>query len=358
ELTHYPLKLSEPDSVSGVEVEIEESKDTTKVSVRTQKESTSDSEASNSDGRVHIIENPSPELWLVALRLEWSAAENRIWALSVETSDDLQNWRMHKARVFIAKMSHQGSRLERKSITLLPTRARYLRLSWLDEAIGGTITSIAGEYTSTKPLRKNWTQIPKPTFDAAAKEVLFSTQGPFPVRDIEFIFRKDGILLDGQLFSRQTNDAEWRRITHIQQYRLAATDSQIIATPLQIATSRDREWKIALTQPAHLADDEVPDIKIGWSPVVIDFVAQGQGPYILAYGNPQAKPVSGDLSALRGDITPEDVEIISVSELGGEQILEEKTSETQWKKILLWLVLVASVVFMGRMAFVLYREIA
>ena len=106
ELTHYPLNQTDQDPAPGVKVEVEAKKDTTKVLVKTEEPS-----ALEQDGRVYIIENAFLAEWLVSLRLEWSAAENRFWALSVESSDDLQNWRMHKARVFIAKMSHQGSRL-------------------------------------------------------------------------------------------------------------------------------------------------------------------------------------------------------------------------------------------------------
>ena len=79
---------------------------------------------------------------LLQLRFELDENAEGLFPLSVEASDDLRQWRSISGDEQIAVLKRQGAKIEKLNVDLYGSRAKFLRLSWLDVAPAITIKSI------------------------------------------------------------------------------------------------------------------------------------------------------------------------------------------------------------------------
>jgi hypothetical protein len=70
---------------------------------------------------------------LLSLDLKLDARAQGLFSLSLETSDDLQQWQMALPHASVAQWKHQGQALQQTEVELGGLRARYLRLRWLGD---------------------------------------------------------------------------------------------------------------------------------------------------------------------------------------------------------------------------------
>jgi len=123
---------------------------------------------------------------------------------------------------------------------------------------------------------------------------------------------------------------------------------------------KDSQWRIVLKQPLTLLQEQVPIINIAWHPVVLTFLAQGNGPYRLLFGNLNIKPLR---SSLITTLTASQTETVM---LGTVNVVKKPMSTNEpgtlaswfkqmnWQKLLLWLLLCSFVLLMATMAYKLY----
>ena len=145
------------------------------------------------------------------------------------------------------------------------------------------------------------------------------------------------------------------------QYRLLTESGEINSQPLMLpGTIKDSQWRILFKQPLTLLPEQVPRIKIAWYPVVLTFLAQGNGPYRLLFGNPNIKPLR---SGLIKTLTASQTETVMLAAINAVEkpvsTVEPVTllnwfKQMNWQKNLLWLLLCSFVLLMATMAYKLY----
>ena len=344
-----------------------------------------------------IIKNSHNDKSLHKLKLHWAVPDNAFsLKLKLEQSDDLENWQTVQQQTTLYDLKHGATVLIKDTIFLpYQSKARYFRLSFKDHYYFlHSVDNITAFYRyQSQPESENWQTLVLTQGDNP-REWLFDTESVAPVSKIAFDIPQTGLFYQGSLFSKQLHppirqairtktqlktevkkilrhpDTErikphnfWRYHQGFTQYRLLTESGEINSFPLSISAIKDNEWRIVLTQPLSLLPEQVPKIRMTWYPVVIKFLAQGNEPYKLLFGNANVKPLKVGLPSIFAlkDTVPETVNITSVNPI--EKIsVEISTTETvthwfremDWQKGILWLLLCFGVLLMGIMTYKLY----
>ncbi|MGD8558005.1 MAG: DUF3999 family protein, partial [Chromatiales bacterium] len=243
----------------------------------------------------YILKNENTDDKLTRLTINWSQQQtSMIGAMKVETSSDMTNWSPLVSRAVLSRLTHEGNTLQQDEIKLGTTQAKYLRLSWIGGNPGITINEILGEY-STIPDgdAQQWIELaPITPLEDEEDAYLFNTGGPMPVRQLAFAIPHDGLYYRGKLYSRTTEEQEWRYRVPINQYRLQREGLTTEGSPIDLPDVADRYWKIVLEQPLNLQSQDYPLIRVRLQPQRLVFLAQGEEPFTLAIGSRQVEPQS------------------------------------------------------------------
>ena len=344
-----------------------------------------------------IIKNPYTDKNLYKLKLHWVKINTAFnLKLKLEQSDDLEHWRTIKRNATLYDLKHFSTALVKDTISLsLKSKAKYLRLSFKNNHhFLHSITAIKGFYHhQSQPIHENWKTLAlKP--GELAHEWLFDTESVAPIAKIAFDIPQAGLFYQGSLFSRSKYSSveyrsrhksqlkqEIKKILHhpvkkrtekaydfwryrqgFTQYRLVTESGEINSLEFSVAAIKDNQWRILLKQPLTLLLEQVPKIEIAWYPVMVTFLAQGDAPYRILFGNETMKPlVNSQLPELL------DNDVIEVVTVGKVSVIERVMSidsssqrfsnwfgRLNWKTGLLWLLLCFGVLLMAVMAYKLY----
>jgi hypothetical protein len=312
----------------------------------------------------YILKNENTDDKLTRLTINWSQQQtSMIGAMKVETGNDMTSWSPLVSRAVLSRLTHEGNTLQQDEIKLGPTQAKYLRLSWIGGNPGITINEILGEY-STIPDgdAQQWIELaPITPLEDEEDAYQFDTGGPMPIRQLAFAMPHDGLYYRGKLYSRTTEEQEWRYRVPINQYRLQHEGLTTEGSPIDLPDVADRYWKIVLEQPLNLQSQDYPLIRVRLQPQRLVFLAQGEEPFTLAIGSRQVEPQFFNLPdhKLPQEFSAETSSLIILGEevmLGGEEQLLPPKKKADLKTWLLWSVLVLGVFVMGWMARGLLRE--
>jgi hypothetical protein len=159
-----------------------------------------------------------------------------------------------------------------------------------------------------------------------------------------------------EIFSRARTTDPWRPVAQGEFYRVRSGTSDQINEPIRIPTNSDRFWLIRQIQPT----GAIGDVKLqaAWDAVNIVFLAQGAGPFVLAYGNTLANPSSVALAPLIKGVTVVAADTGPPYVLGGSERLRPPPPTVPWRMAALWTVLGLGVLLLAWMAYRLSRELA
>ncbi len=330
----------------------------------------------NTDGSVRRVEArlgrsgspPQPGGWLVdaskldvavqALRLDWQAGPSLQLRVQVDVSDDLQSWQRVNDAVPLVDLTQDENRLQQRRI-FIGGEAKYIRIL---PVAGGTLpalTAVQAEPMSTlQAVDWQWRGLQGTT--AAPGEFEYVLDGRFPVAQVD-IATADNSVVQWTLLSRDDAGQPWQvRAGPWVAYQLqdSAQRRQSHAQSLPVPT-RDRYWKLTASQgqPA-----QAPTLKLGYQPETLVFLRQGEPPFTVAAGSVRAArtdaPVGTVLAQLRAQ-QGEQWQPALASVQGPAQTLSGDAAvqpERDWKRWLLWGLLVLGVLIVGGFAVTLLRQ--
>lgn len=314
----------------------------------------------------YLLDLSALERPVAALRLAVAAGSGEEKGLNarltVSASDDLGDWRTLRRGAPLVRLDYQGHRLERTSVDLPASEARYLRVSWPQAARDHRLTGVEVllRESAEAPLQ-HWLT-PSATLGEDDATYLYDTGGRFPVRRVDVRPDYDNAVLDVHVDSRADPAAEWQRRFGGEIYRIQLSGTTLETGPQRLAPTSDRYWRLRLTTPG--AGGPAPALRLGWRPERLYFVAQGPAPYTLAFGSaaqsdgPRLNTLStGLLDAAR---ETDDIGAARAGErlaLGGPERLQPARAPLPWTRILLWGLLLAAVAVLAFMAWRLYRQL-
>ena len=311
----------------------------------------------------------APHAWLIdasglhgpmrALRLEWDRPTAPVQAeLRVEASDNLRDWYLLDPRASVIDLGNGEQRLQQRRIAL-DSNARYLRV----QVLSGQLP----------PLRQAQVELPGPLRPDATRWLVLAGQpqergyvytlpGRFPVGQVDVV-SPDNQATRWIVQSRDSADAPWvQRAGPWLAYQLGAGASGQRSPPQALALpSRDRYWRL-IPDSGEVA--VMPELRVGYRPETLVFIAQGSAPYALAAGSVRVQRTEAPLSQLvatlrraRGPDWQPAMATLSASPqpLAGREALLPADRPIDWKTWLLWALLVGGALLVAGFALTLLR---
>ncbi len=298
------------------------------------------------------------------LELAWQGQGEQFSAsVHLESSDDLNSWQ-HVASASLADLRFGGHKLLRNRIELGQHAAgKYLRLSWPSGKDGVSLSAVKAGYeseTRTQP-RTVLTLTGQPDTTAAAGRAawLYTTAGVFPVDQLNIRLPEQNSLAEFAVYSRSDEKAAWQRRTSLLAWRLTVNGVNLDNALLHLAPTTDRFWRL---ETEANGSNPAPSLELGWLPGQLVFMAQGTGPYSLAYGRAGLEPARSQVAQLLKAVEPvSGGTLIEAARAGTQTVLAGKAAlvpktELPWRVWLLWAGLIAGVLAVGAMAWKLFRE--
>jgi len=298
-----------------------------------------------------------------ALLLDWPAELGDFVAnVSVEGSDDLTHWSLLLARSTLSNLHYAGHALVQKRIDLPMHKYKYLRLNFM-EAKAVTLDTVMAQFpASYQSQERKWTSFDSTSIDSSSNTYYFDTHSMLPADRLNISLPDAYTLVQGVVESASSVKGPWYQRYSGLLYRLRYESSQLATPDQSIPVTTQRYWRLRLLgQEVRL--DGKPRLRLGWIPETLYFIAQGEAPFTLAYGSARVGPVNTPLKSLMttdhlrnqlGMIKP--AQLGSPIELGNKDKLRPATPPPDWKKILLWLILIFGVAALSYMAMRLYKQ--
>ncbi|WP_421567492.1 DUF3999 domain-containing protein [Stenotrophomonas sp. PD6] len=330
----------------------------------------------NTDGSVRRVEarlgrsvgNAGPGGWLVdasalrtgvqALRLDWQASQALQVRVRVDASDDLRDWQRVADDVPLVDLQHDGRRLQQRRIEI-GRQAKYFRIVPVGGDALPTLSAVQAEKVPlAQAIDWQWRSLA----GSAGKpgEFEYTLDGRFPIAQAD-IATADNSVVQWTLLSRDDANQPWQvRAGPWVAYQLQDTEqrrqsqAQALAVPI-----RDRFWKLTASQ-AQVAT--APTLKLGYQPEALVFLSQGEAPFSVAAGSVRAArsdaPVGTVIAQLREQQGAQWQPALATVQGAAQPLAGDAALQPvrDWKRWLLWGLLVLGVGVVGGFAVSLLRQ--
>lgn len=288
----------------------------------------------------------------IDLAWEWRTPQGRAELdVRVAASQDLDDWQTIVPGATLLRAEGAGGALERSRLELPQRRYRFLRLTPKNERArdwlhGATLVSLLPADAGSA-LR--WFDAePLPTEQTAVREYRSAPRAPVQGLRLE----AGALHLGARISTRDASGAPWRPRAAVPQHPEGHTGGNPLVLEPPVTA---RFWRVAVTQGAEALGDRALTLRMGYAPARLRFLAQGEGPWLLAYGSAQAPPAEA-LACARFERVSRAVSIGGERRLGGDSRLSQ---EAGWplRRIVLWAVLAAGALLVVTMALYLLRRL-
>ena len=321
------------------------------------------------DGKIarYLIDASALKQPLEKLSLDWGeTTEGFLVPVTLEYSNDLTNWRPLIISAALASLRQGGYQLRQSDIELPFVRAKYYRLDWSLGEKGIRLRSLRATpkpQGGEKPRR--WLQL-RPLSDVEGDGVYeFHIDGHFPMDRVKVRLPQGNTVVRAKLYSRTpSKKSSWQLRFQGLLYNLQRDGRTLSNDAIRLAIVDNPDWRLEIeTDGGGLGKGE-PMLELGWVPYRLDFVARGDGPFVLAFGAADITKPHNDISSLIRTLQQghEGEDFIraavpgSMYELGGEYRLRSAPPPLPWKRWLLWAILVLGVIAVALMVRSLYRQ--
>jgi len=348
----FPLRGDVEVALKNVQVTISAAGE--QLALRTRKESTSQPVVA------YLIDARSARQPLVELELQWLGAPQFSTSVKLEASDDLQSWRAVVYEAPLVNLQFGGQTLTERRMDLPPVGAKYLRLTWRAPQAPFELQSVRARMEANRsvPVRESMqvagTQVEK-------GEYQFDIAGRVPVRELNVDLPEINTVVQVEVLSRSMSTSPWRSVTTATLYRLSANGQEIRNRAVPVHSS-DRYWAVRVASTGGGLGRGMPVLSLAWEPQRLLFVARGKEPFLIALGNNRMERgeatfdvLLNDDSATHGLVAPQSVQVGRMLDLGGGAKLKLERP-IDWKRYLLWAVLILGVGLLIFMARGLLRE--
>lgn len=301
---------------------------------------------------------------LRSIEFDWSSPDGASEAqVRIEASEDLDGWRVIVPASTLLQVTQGDQQLRRQTVPLPERAYQYLRVMRTDRGPPLRIDSVMAErVTPPTPIEPVWFAAnAQPAVDGESR---FDSGRLAPVTHARLVLPQENMSLRVSIDSRVDEKSPWHGQWSGEAYSITNDGEQRISPPAQFTDTADRYWRVS---PAKAGDtfNPVPTLELGYRPAVLRFMAQGAGPYTLAFGSRRAAPAAAqpcdslltnlgtrDKADLIGDGT-----VGPAQALGGDTAFKPLPQKTPVRMMVLWGVLVAGAGLLVAMALSLLKRV-
>ncbi|MET0441352.1 MAG: DUF3999 domain-containing protein [Casimicrobiaceae bacterium] len=298
----------------------------------------------------------------VVLTLMLPDGANVSTRVRVEGSDDLAAWRVLNGFAPVLAVEFGGRRLALDRVDLAPGPAKYLRITTVGSEPPLEIAGVRGEFAGRMidPARQ-FRKVEGVADTASPGDYIFDLGGTFPVDRIALDLPELNTVAPAQVYSRRDPKDEWRAVGATVFYRLKHPDAnETTSLPWPVATAPARYWKISVDARSGGLGSKPPALTALWIPQALVFAARGNGPFELAYGSAQAKPVALPIETLvpgfDARVTPATFAVATAGAATTPPAMAALKQPIDLKRWLLWAALGLATLVLGWMAYALGRQ--
>ncbi|HEY1075354.1 MAG TPA: DUF3999 domain-containing protein [Fontimonas sp.] len=315
----------------------------------------------------YVIDASALELAVVALRLRWLSSDGASEVpVRVESSEDLERWSVIVPQATLLRLTSSSATLERVRIAVPTASYRYLRLVRVDAGPSPAVEAVIAETvepTKVRAIPLRWFDA-QPRSDAAAPMFEYAAGRRAPVQAARIALPIRNQIVSLRLQSRTDERAAWQTRWQGQQSNIEAGSDARSTAAIGFPPTSDPQWRLQITEGAEAFGSEAPVLGLGYVPEVLRFIAQGQGPFTLAYASATAEVGSrrpcdwwrqttgGDVGDMLGD-----AQLGAEFPLGGEAATRPVKPPTLVQRYLLWALLASGAGLLIAMALSLLRRI-
>jgi hypothetical protein len=355
----FPLFNSADSTERAPSVRVQSSANGTLVEVQP----SSQLEAGEEVLRGWLLDASSIKAPLRQLILDWTSERDGFQRFSIEASDDLQHWQSW-GEGQVARLSFADERVEQHEVSLPGQSARYVRLLWTTPQSAPTLTSAQLESASPRslPLPLVWSQ---PLTGSRVKAGEYTWQLPMGlnVERLQVELNQPNSLAPVTLSGRRESSLPWQPLSSGLLYRLTQGGQDVEQNELPLSGQTVQQLKLTVDDRGGGLGTDAPTVRFAVRSTQVVFLARGPGPYTLALGSATVKAASLPLSTLIPDYSAARLATLSTATVeGGTAVTpalpatSAAMSDTNWKKLGLWAVLLLSVLCLAAMAFSLLRK--
>lgn len=309
-----------------------------------------------------LLDASSIKAPLQQLTLDWDSKRDGFQRFSIEASDDLQHWRAWGDGQ-VARLSFADERVEQREVSLPGQSARYLRLLWDSSQATPELTSAQLQSASVNSVRGNldWSK-PLMGSRVSTGEYVWQLPASLNAERVQIELTRPNSLVPVKLYGRTEKTEPWQPLSTGTLFRLTQNGQEVVQNQLLLSGKPVRALRLIVDERGTGLGAQTPSLKMAVRPVQLVFLASGVGPYTLALGSTAAEATSLPLTALIPDYSAAKMATLDKAQVNGDALTASPikatvlASDTNWKKIGLWAVLLLGVFGLGAMAFSLLRK--
>lgn len=302
---------------------------------------------------------------LQRLRFAWSAADGASeLAVQVETSDDLLSWRTVVPQATLLRAASGDRVLERAEVALPAGTGRYLRVERADGGPPLLLHAVTAEVLQTAsaaaPRRFAGEPVPDATTEGA---FLFDTRRLAPVHEARVLLPAANMSVEAALDSRSGPEQPWRERWRGRASSVRPEGAPPAVTTAAFGATSDRHWRLRVLGGAETLGTARPSLEFGYHPARLQFTAQGNAPWILAWGGVRVERAETAACGALVAGLPEDavgaatLEVAPDARFGGAEAYVVPPKPTPVRRIVLWAVLIAGTLALVAMAASLMKKL-
>ena len=297
------------------------------------------------------------------LTLDWNSDnEQFIMRLRLEGSQNLNSWHTIVSSATISNMKWNQHTLVQRKIELPARLPKYLRLSWPGDT-DLDLTSVNMHFSDTYHAQtRQWSEFTAERYDPTNATYYFNTNTVIPADRLMLVPKTRNTVLNVQIETASTPKGPWYSRYHGLVYDLQFDDIHLASPAITQTVNSHRFWRVRILGGDGGQKNDL-DLRLGWIPEQLLFVATGESPFTLTYGSARVGPVSAPLAMLLSETEiKKQGKLIKPARLGASldfgnrSKLEPEAPRADWKKYILWAVLILGVIVLAIMALRLYKQ--
>lgn len=317
-----------------------------------------------------VMDARAVELPLQAIRVGGQSSDGASEVqVQVEASEDLDRWQVVVGNTTLLRSGESAPLLERVRIALPLARYRYLRLERVDGGVPLRLVGVTAEVQEPPPPPVPLRFFASAQASTAPQTALYDAGRLAPLEYARLLLPVANMSLQVALESRATpatdEDPQWQPRWQGEVNSVAVDGVDPDALPIRFAPTADRYWRLRILGGAETLGAAQPQLELAYLPGRLRFLAQGRGPYTLAFGSARAEPATRACDRLLADVSEAERRGVSgvaypasgAKELGGAEMLAPAPKPTPLRLILLWVTLAVGALALVAMALSLLRQI-
>ncbi|MES2207015.1 MAG: DUF3999 domain-containing protein [Pseudomonadota bacterium] len=370
EVPFFPIHASLANASDDLSMEVQRNSDGTLISLRQSTVSTNEKDR-------HVIKGVVVDLSQIkeavhSLRIEAEPSKNPFHAFTIDTSNDLQQWRTLKSDAQLVRLEHAGQRIEKNTVDWEGYSEKYLRIVWQDPTQAPAIKGISAQIIhSTAQLNALiWSDAFLPT---RAQEQLYEYHLPgfMPLEQLRIELSQANTVapISIQTYNRADSSSQhhskgvWITLEKSIVFRLTSPQGEVHSSDISLQHSAENQLRLVADPRSGNVFQIPPAIRIGFTPHTLVFLQNGTGPFTLAWGMNASQsttlPIETLIPGYRDDqplvASPAMLAPIKLPTPYQAPLSDNDDSEKKSSKPLLWALLITGVLILGGMVWKLIK---